>query len=143
MKKYSPEWHLNRPYKRSYYPEEGGFFAEIEEFPGCHAQGDSIEEALKNLHRVALNWLALAIDQGMEIPEPAVRERLRLNALLAEIITKHPDYEIIFYAHFEPETPENAELSLVFGQKMAFRLQGIGTDDEKKAISVFIDWDYE
>lgn len=62
---------LKRPYHRVIVPDEdGSFFAEISEFPGCFATGDSAVEALESLERVAEGWLGDAIAAGQDIPEP-------------------------------------------------------------------------
>jgi len=50
---------------------EGGFSAEILEFPGCYSSGDTAEEALQNLEDAALNWLEAAMSLGQHIPEPS------------------------------------------------------------------------
>jgi predicted RNase H-like HicB family nuclease len=46
--------------------EEGGFWAEIPELPGCCAQGDSRAELLANLKEAAEGCLAC----GLGDPEP-------------------------------------------------------------------------
>ncbi len=68
----NPEEILEAPYSRVMIPdpETGTFMARISEFPGCVAQGDSIEEAFQNLHEAALDWLRAALDLGQDIPEP-------------------------------------------------------------------------
>lgn len=65
-----------RPYRRVLIPdpEVGGYTAMIEEFPGCIAEGDSGEEALRNLESVAESWLEAALELGQSIPEPHTAE---------------------------------------------------------------------
>ena len=63
--------YLKKPYSRTLIPVgDGTFFAEILEFPGCFAEGQSPDEAYKNLEAVAESWIEAAQDQGQEIPEP-------------------------------------------------------------------------
>jgi antitoxin HicB len=63
--------YLALPYSRLLVPEsDGGYSAEILEFPGCFSQGDTAEEAVKNLEDAARNWIAAALEQGLRIPEP-------------------------------------------------------------------------
>lgn len=50
--------------------ESGGFIATIQEFPGLIAEGDTAEEALRNLEKAAESWLEVAISHGQEIREP-------------------------------------------------------------------------
>ncbi len=68
----SPEEYLKLPYARVLVPdpEAGGYTALIVEFPGCIAEGDSSEEALKNLQKAALGWLEASIEMGHDIPQP-------------------------------------------------------------------------
>jgi predicted RNase H-like HicB family nuclease len=66
-----PQEILKRPYARVLTPEpDGQYTAEIMEFPGCVAYGNTAAEALTKLDEVALEWLAASIEQGQSIPEP-------------------------------------------------------------------------
>lgn len=66
-----PREYLKLPYARTVIPlEEGGFYAEILEFPGCYAQGETIDEAYKNLEIAAESWILVSLDRHQEIPEP-------------------------------------------------------------------------
>jgi len=69
----TPEEYLRAPYSRILVPDEesGTFTAEILEFPGCISQGDTAEEAYKNLEAAAKAWIEAALDLGQEIPEPS------------------------------------------------------------------------
>lgn len=63
---------LSRPYKfRTLRNPDGRFTADIEEFPGCVAEGDSREEALAALDRVAASWIEAAVASNFPIPEPS------------------------------------------------------------------------
>lgn len=65
------ERYLKRPYTRMIVPDdEGRYSAQILEFPGCISEGETPEEAYKNLDEAALNWVESARDQGMRIPQP-------------------------------------------------------------------------
>jgi predicted RNase H-like HicB family nuclease len=62
---------LKRPYSRILVPDpDGRFTAEMLEFPNCVAFGDTAIEALSNLEEVAAEWVAAAIEQDQNIPEP-------------------------------------------------------------------------
>ena len=64
--------YLEQPYARVLIPEpEGGFSAEILEFPGCFSQGETPNEAIASLEEVAEAWLEAALEQGQEIPSPS------------------------------------------------------------------------
>ena len=72
MKKRDPKDYLKKPYARILIPDEqGGFCAEILEFPGCFAEGDSPTEAFANLEKAAESWIQASLDQGHEIPPPS------------------------------------------------------------------------
>lgn len=63
--------YLKKPYSRIVVPEpDGSFRAEIAEFPGCLAIGDTAEEALRNLENVAESWLESVLARGRAVPEP-------------------------------------------------------------------------
>lgn len=71
-KKKKAEDYLKEPYARILIPEEeGGFSAEILEFPGCFAEGESANEAFENLEKTARSWIEAEITQGREIPPPS------------------------------------------------------------------------
>jgi antitoxin HicB len=62
---------LKKPYARLVLPDtDGTFTAEIVEFPGCISVGDTAVEALANLEKVAVDWIAATVEQGQDIPEP-------------------------------------------------------------------------
>ncbi len=46
------------------------FVAEIPELKGCIAHGGTQAEALKEINKVAKEWMLLAKENGWNIPEP-------------------------------------------------------------------------
>src|SRR5205085_756577 len=63
---------LKQSYTRMVRPaEEGGFIAEMLEFPGCVTQGETVEDAYANLEDAARGWLEAVIEMGQNVPEPA------------------------------------------------------------------------
>ena len=63
--------YLAKPYSRVLVPHPaGGYFAEVLELPGCFSQGDTPEEAVKNLEEAMVGWVSAALDAGQAIPEP-------------------------------------------------------------------------
>lgn len=69
--KMSASEYLKKPYARVLVPEtDGSYRAEIMEFPGCIALGDTQAEALESLERVAESWIEATIEIGQKIPEP-------------------------------------------------------------------------
>ncbi|MDI7277626.1 MAG: toxin-antitoxin system HicB family antitoxin [Anaerolineae bacterium] len=63
---------LKRPYARILTPdpESGTYTAEILEFPGCIAEGDTPQEAYANLESAAEAWIVAALSLGQDIPQP-------------------------------------------------------------------------
>jgi predicted RNase H-like HicB family nuclease len=45
-------------------PEVGGYSASIPALPGCHTQGETLEEVRANLREAAEGWLAVAHDDA-------------------------------------------------------------------------------
>jgi len=68
----TPSKLLKEPYARILTPdaESGTYTAEILEFPGCVAQGDTPEEAYANLEAAAEAWIEAVLELGQDIPEP-------------------------------------------------------------------------
>ncbi len=74
MKKASEEY-LKEPYSRILIPNDDGIYsAEILEFPGCFADGNTADEAMMNLSASAISWIEVCIEQGLEIPEPFMNQ---------------------------------------------------------------------
>ena len=53
-------------------PEEdgGGFLATVPDLPGCMSDGDTREEAARNVEDAIASWLEEARALGREIPKP-------------------------------------------------------------------------
>ena len=49
------------------------FIAEVPELPGCMADGKTYRDALKNVERVAKEWVVVAKRLGRAIPQPKGR----------------------------------------------------------------------
>ncbi len=80
---YIIESYLQKPYARIVIPvEEGGYHAEILEFPGCYAQGQSVEEAYESLEEAAKLWIVATIEKGQTVPEPSSSLTFSGNVLL-------------------------------------------------------------
>lgn len=66
---------LKKPYTRILIPNEGGSYsAEILEFVGCYAQGDTPNEAINDLEEAARSWIVACLELGQEIPEPLMNQ---------------------------------------------------------------------
>lgn len=75
MNKKSLQYYLGLPYRIVLFPaEEGGFAIEMPELPGCISQGETLEEAYEMIRDAQKCWLEVALERGIEIPEPAGTE---------------------------------------------------------------------
>lgn len=64
---------LKQPYARRLTPDEdGGYVATIQEFAGCIAEGDTADEAVKNLEAAAESWIEARLEQNQPIPDPVL-----------------------------------------------------------------------
>jgi len=50
--------------------EEGGYFAQIPDLPGCMAQGANVEEVVSSLEAAKRAWIEVRLDDGLEVPPP-------------------------------------------------------------------------
>lgn len=46
-------------------PDVGGYSASIPALPGCHTQGETLDEVRANLREAAEGWLAVAHEDGL------------------------------------------------------------------------------
>lgn len=52
--------------------EDGRFAAEVLEFPGCFASGDTAAEAMEQLEDAMASWIQGELEDGHDIPEPTL-----------------------------------------------------------------------
>lgn len=97
---------LNRKYFVHVVREEEGFSASIKEFPGCVAQGDTLQETLDNIDDAAESWVEAALEQNFPIPMPIpttwnlwlddVRDPascLKHHEFMGRTCAKNPEYQ--------------------------------------------------
>jgi predicted RNase H-like HicB family nuclease len=69
--------YLSKQYARILTPDPSGVYvAQILEFPGCIAEGDSPHEAYERLEAAAESWIDAMLRRGQKIPEPSY-DRIR------------------------------------------------------------------
>ena len=51
--------------------EGGGCLARVPDLPGCMSDGETPEEALKNVQEAIASWIEAAREWKMEIPRPS------------------------------------------------------------------------
>ena len=52
--------------------EDGGFWADFPELPGCCTQGDTLDELREHAVEAATGWLEVARSQGDPLPETGI-----------------------------------------------------------------------
>lgn len=69
--------------------EEGGYFASCPDLQGCHAEGETIAEALYNVEDAARILIKLRMEDGLPLPAelPADEE---LSVFHAELVVRVP-----------------------------------------------------
>lgn len=54
--------------------EDNAFIAEVPELPGCMADGESYNDALKNVQTIISEWIETSKKLGRKIPVPKGRK---------------------------------------------------------------------
>jgi len=76
MNKKDVKYYMNLPYKIIIQKDPyGGFFAGVEELEGCMTQGESYDEAYRNIMEAMEGWLEVALEKGIRIPEPTTENQ--------------------------------------------------------------------
>ena len=67
------DYYMSLPYRMEIITDvdEGGFVASFPDLPGCFTCGETIEEAVENANDAKRAWLEAAIEENLEIREPA------------------------------------------------------------------------
>jgi antitoxin HicB len=61
---------LALPYTIEIAPDDGAWFVQIKELPGCMTEVDTWEEILPAIEEAKQLWLEVALERGRPIPEP-------------------------------------------------------------------------
>lgn len=94
------ERHLARPYTRELVRnEDGTWFARVVEFTGCMTEGESAEEAIKNLDEAMAGWIEVHLEDDETIPPPLTTDQysgkflMRVPRTLHRELARHADIE--------------------------------------------------
>jgi len=63
------EKYLAQPYTLEIIPDEGAWFVQIKELPGCMTEVDEWDDILPAIEDAKRLWIELALERGHEIPE--------------------------------------------------------------------------
>ena len=68
----SIEEYMALPYRMELIPDrdEGGYVVSFPDLPGCLSSGSTYDEAIRNAEDAKREWLAAALEDHLEIPEP-------------------------------------------------------------------------
>jgi len=61
-------------HKRLYQDDEKDWIVEIDDLPGCIADGKTPDEAIANSREAMRSWMESRISSGLDIPEPSIAE---------------------------------------------------------------------
>ncbi len=70
--------------------EEGGYLAICDAIQGCHAEGQSVAEALENLEEVTRVMLEVQKEDGVPLP-PNLREFTPDTVIEAQLVVPVPE----------------------------------------------------
>jgi len=69
-------------HKRLYQDDEGDWIIEVDDLPGCIADGRTPDEAVENIRHAMSSWIESRIAAGLDVPEPAEIEEYSGKILL-------------------------------------------------------------
>ncbi len=89
------KYYLNLDYTiRLKQNEDGSYFVEIEELPGCMSEGDNKEEAIKMIEDAKKAWITVALKRKINIPEPEKDEFSgKLNVRMPKFLHRRLSYK--------------------------------------------------
>jgi antitoxin HicB len=64
------EYYLNLPYTLEITPDDGAWFVQIRELPGCMTEVDEWDDIRPMIDDVKRLWIEAALAHGQPIPEP-------------------------------------------------------------------------
>ena len=93
--------YMRLPYRMEVIPDtaEGGYVVRFPELPGCLTCADTLEEAIRNAAECKKEWLTAAMEDGIDIPEPASEDeysgqfKLRIPKSLHKSLAEHSKAE--------------------------------------------------
>ncbi|MBU0668433.1 type II toxin-antitoxin system HicB family antitoxin [Patescibacteria group bacterium] len=65
--------------------EEGGFTVEVPDLPGCISEGETLEEAEKNIHEAIELYLETLDERGIPLPEREPLKMLKMNVTIVRL----------------------------------------------------------
>lgn len=66
--------YLSLNYHKRLYQDDGDWIIEVDDLPGCIADGGTPDEAVENLRHAMRSWIESRLAAGLEVPEPSGAE---------------------------------------------------------------------
>lgn len=82
MKKYKGQYQFEAIFTSQ---EEGGFTVEIPDLPGCISEGNTIEEAEKNIQEAAELYLETLEKRGIPLPQREPNKVLKMDITVVRL----------------------------------------------------------
>lgn len=91
------EYYMALPYRMELVAdiEEGGYVVSFPDLRGCISSGETVEQAVANANDAKKEWIAAALEDGYEIPEPTASDeysgqfKLRIPKSLHRQLAEH------------------------------------------------------
>jgi antitoxin HicB len=64
------EEYMQLPYTMEIIPDDGAWFVQIKELPGCMTEVDEWDEIPTAIEEAKYLWIELALERGRPVPEP-------------------------------------------------------------------------
>jgi predicted RNase H-like HicB family nuclease len=61
-------------HRRLYQDDEDDWIVEIDDLPGCVADGKTPDEAVENSRQAMQVWMESRLSSGLDIPEPSIAD---------------------------------------------------------------------
>lgn len=73
------EEYMSLPYTIEITPDEGSFFVQVKELPGCMSVGTTKSDALAMIEDAMREWLTVAVQDNLDIPLPGAMQTDRYS----------------------------------------------------------------
>ena len=95
------EYYMALPYRMELVAdvEEGGYVVSFPDLKGCITSGSTVEQAVENANDAKREWIAAALEDGYEVPEPTSSDeysgqfKLRIPKSLHRQLAEHSKRE--------------------------------------------------
>jgi antitoxin HicB len=98
----SIDYYMRLPYAVKVVPSEDGYFARVEDLPGCEAWASNIEDLWPAVNQAKRAWIEDALHREIRIPEPGEsEENLKYSGRILVRMPKSLHRDLTTKAHQE------------------------------------------